>query len=284
MNIDRVSMKDTNQAPIYDSARQGTAAWDELQAIIKYRYLIVQFVRRDILTRYKRSSLGVAWTMLNPLGTMLILTLVFSRAFGGSQEGYAAYVLSGLIAWNFFAQSTNAAMLHLVWGGSLLRKIYIPRTSFAVSALGTGLINLLLSLIPLVIVMLIIRVPIRWTIIFIPIPILFLAMFALGIGLLVSAMAMYYADVAEMYQIGLTAWMYLSPVIWSPEILPELYRSWIIRLNPMYYLIELFRMPIYYGEVPDLSLVLISAGIATFTLFVGWMYFTGRSDEFAYRV
>ena len=87
-------MKDTNQAPIYDSARQGTAAWDELQAIIKYRYLIVQFVRRDILTRYKRSSLGVAWTMLNPLGTMLILTLVFSRAFGGSQEGYAAYVLS----------------------------------------------------------------------------------------------------------------------------------------------------------------------------------------------
>jgi ABC-2 type transport system permease protein len=263
-------MKDSNQAPIYDSARQGTAAWDELQAIIKYRYLIVQFVRRDILTRYKRSSLGVAWTMLNPLGTMLILTLVFSRAFGGSQEGYAAYVL--------------AAMLHLVWGGSLLRKIYIPRTSFAVSALGTGLINLLLSLIPLVIVMLIIRVPIRWTIIFIPIPILFLAMFALGIGLLVSAMAMYYADVAEMYQIGLTAWMYLSPVIWSPEILPELYRSWIIRLNPMYYLIELFRMPIYYGEVPDLSLVLISAGIATFTLFVGWMYFTGRSDEFAYRV
>jgi ABC-2 type transport system permease protein len=277
-------MKNTAQVPVYDSAHQGTAAWEELLAIFKYRYLIVQFVRRDILTRYKRSSLGVAWTMLNPLGTMLILTIVFSRAFGGSQEGYAAYVLSGLIAWNFFAQTTNAAMLHLVWGGSLLRKIYIPRTSFAVSALGTGLINLLFSLIPLVIVMLIIRVPIRWTIIFMPIPILFLTMFALGIGLLISAMAMYYADVAEMYQIALTAWMYLTPVIYSPEILPEAYRIWIIRLNPMYYLIELFRTPIYYGEVPELSLVLISGGIAVFTLFVGWMYFTGRSDEFAYRV
>ena len=97
-------------------------------------------------------------------------------------------------------------------------------------------------------------------------------------------MAIYYADIAEMYQITLTAWMYLTPVIYSPEILPEIYRLWIIRLNPMYYLIELFRMPIYYGQVPDLSLVLISAGIALFTLFAGWMFFTSKSDEFAYRV
>jgi len=272
------------QVPIYDSDRQGSAAVEEFWAILEYRYLIVQFVRRDILTRYKRSALGVAWTMLNPLGTMLILTLVFSRAFGGSQEGYAAYVLSGLIAWNFFAQSTTAATLHLVWGGSLLKKIYIPRTSFAVSATGTGLINLLLSLIPLVIVMLIIRVPIRWTVILLPIPILFLGMFALGVGLFISTMAIYYADIAEMYQIFLTAWFYLTPVIWSPEILPELYGLWITRLNPMFYLVELFRVPVYYGQVPDLQLLLISGAIAVFTLFFGWMFFTSKSDEFAYRV
>lgn len=277
-------MKNATQIPVYDSASQGSPAIEELLSLLKYRYLIVQLVRRDILTRYKRSALGVAWTMLNPLGTMLILTIVFSQAFGGSQQGYAAYVLSGLIAWNFFAQSTNAATLHLVWGGSLLKKIYIPRTSFAVSATGTGLINLLLSLIPLVLVMLIIRVPIRWTIVFLPIPILFLTMFALGIGLLVSTMAIYYADIAEMYQILLTAWMYLSPVIYSPEILPEAYRQWITLLNPMYYLIELFRMPIYYGQVPDIGLLLISAGISILTLILGWIFFTSKSDEFAYRV
>lgn len=277
-------MDKTNQVPIYDSDRQGSAALEELRAIFNYRYLVVQFVRRDILTRYKRSVLGVAWTMLNPLGTMLILTIVFSQAFGGSQEGYAAYVLSGLIAWNFFAQSSNAATLHLVWGGSLLKKIYIPRTSFAVSATGTGLINILFSLIPLLIVMLITGVPIRWTIILLPIPILFLAMFALGVGLLISTMAIFYADIAEMFQIALTAWMYLTPIIYSPEILPEVYRFWITRLNPMFYLVELFRMPIYYGKVPDLSLVLIAGGISIVTLFAGWIYFTGKSDEFAYRV
>jgi ABC-2 type transport system permease protein len=277
-------MEKVKSIPIYDSARQGSPAIEELRAVFSYRYLIVQLVRRDILTRYKRSALGVAWTMLNPLGTMLILTIVFSQAFGGSQQGYAAYVLSGLIAWNFFAQSTNAATLHLVWGGSLLKKIYIPRTSFAISATGTGLINLLLSLIPLVLVMLIIQVPIRWTIVLLPIPILFLAMFALGVGLIISTMAIYYADIAEMYQILLTAWMYLSPVIYSPEILPEAYRYWIVRLNPMFYLIELFRMPVYYGKVPGIDLLLISAGIACITLFAGWMFFTSKSDEFAYRV
>ena len=277
-------MDKSSQVPIYDSDRQGSAALEEFWAILNYRYLIVQLVRRDILTRYKRSALGVAWTMLNPLGTMLILTLVFSRAFGGSQEGYAAYVLSGLIAWNFFAQSTTAATVHLVWGGSLLKKIYIPRTSFAVSAIGTGLINLLLSLIPLVIVMLIVGVPIRWTAILLPIPILFLTMFALGVGLIISGMAIFYADVAEMFQVTLTAWMYLTPVIWSPEILPELYGLWITRLNPMFYLVELFRMPIYYGQVPDLGLVLITGTISILTLFIGWMFFTSRSDEFAYRV
>jgi ABC-2 type transport system permease protein len=277
-------MDKSSPVPIYDSDRQGSAALEEFWAILNYRYLIVQLVRRDILTRYKRSALGVAWTMLNPLGTMLILTLVFSRAFGGSQEGYAAYVLSGLIAWNFFAQSTTAATVHLVWGGSLLKKIYIPRTSFAVSAIGTGLINLLLSLIPLVIVMLIVGVPIRWTAILLPIPILFLTMFALGVGLIISGMAIFYADVAEMFQVTLTAWMYLTPVIWSPEILPELYGLWITRLNPMFYLVELFRMPIYYGQVPDLRLVLITGTISIITLFIGWMFFTSRSDEFAYRV
>jgi ABC-type polysaccharide/polyol phosphate export permease len=277
-------MNKAAQKAFYDSASQGMPALEELEAILSYRHLVLQFVRRDLLTRYKRSVLGVAWTMLNPLGTMLILTLVFSHAFGVSQEGYAAYVLSGLIAWNFFAQATNAATLHLVWGGSLLRRIYIPRTAFAVSATGTGLVNLILSLIPLVIVMLITGIELEWTILLLPIPILFLAMFALGIGLLVSALAVFFADIAEMYQIALTAWFYISPVIWTEEILPEAYSFWILRLNPMAYLINLFRAPIYEGRVPEFSEFLISGMIALVTLIVGWFFFTSKSDEFAYRV
>jgi ABC-type polysaccharide/polyol phosphate export permease len=268
---------------IYDSTRRRFPALEELIEILNYRNLVVQLVRRDLTTRYKRSVLGVAWTMLNPLGTMLILTIVFANAFGSGPE-YATYVLSGLIAWNFFAQTTNAAMLHLVWGEGLLKRIYIPRTVFSVSAAGTGLVNLALALVPLVLVMLVTGVPIRPSMLYLPVAVLFLACFALGLGLLISTIAVYFADVADMYAILLTAWLYLSPVIYPPEILPPAIQPWIETLNPMYTLIMNFRIPIYDGVLPPASMILTAALIAFTTLIVGWIFFTSRADEFAYRL
>ena len=277
-------MQKKNQEIIYDSARRGNPAWEEIKEVLKYRHLLVQLVRRDILTRYKRSVLGVAWTMLNPLGIMIILTIVFSQVFARGIPSYPAFVLSGLMVWNFFSQTTNAATLHLVWGGSLMKRIYIPKTIFALSATGTGLVNLVLSLVPLLLVMVATKVPVRWTIIFLPIPILFLIMFTLGVGMFVSAIAIYFTDVAEMYKIVLTAWMYLSPVIYSPNILPEVYRVWIVRLNPMYHLIMFFRMPLYDGVIPSMHTILLNGAIAGVTFLIGWILFTMRSHEFAYRV
>lgn len=270
---------------VYDSAERHSAALEELKEAFRYRNLIFQLVRRDILTRYKRSVLGVAWTMLNPLGTMLILTIVFSHAFGGAEaKAFPAYVLSGLMAWNFFAQTTNAAMVHLVWGGNLLKRIYVPRTVFALSATGTGLFNLVLSILPLAIVMLFIGVPIRPSVVLLPIPMLFLAMFALGLGLLISTIAIYFADVAEMYAVILTAWMYLSPIIYPMEIIPASLRAWIVVVNPLYHLITLFRAPIYEGRVPSLAEFLISGTISVGMLLIGWFVFSRKADEFAYRV
>jgi ABC-2 type transport system permease protein len=276
-------MNRAESIPVYDSASRRIPALEELQEILRYRNLLVQLVRRDILTRYKRSVLGVAWTMLNPLGTMIVLTIAFSSVFGGTRA-YAAYVLSGLIVWTFFSLTTNAAIVNLVWGGSLLRRIYIPPTSFAISAIGTGLVNMVLSIIPLLIVMVATKVPVKVTFLFLPIPMIILAVFSLGLGLLISAVAIYFADVAEMYQVALTAWMYLTPIIYPETIIPSAYRIWIIRLNPMYHLVKLFRAPIYDGRIPTLSEFLISTGIAVVTLIIGWFIFTRRADEFAYRV
>jgi ABC-2 type transport system permease protein len=269
---------------IYDSSQKKSTAIEELVEIIRYRNLVAQFVRRDILTRYKRSVLGIAWTMLTPLGTMLVLTIVFSRAFGMNEKGYAAYILSGLMAWTFFSQTTHAASVHLVWGGSLLNRIYVPRTVFAVSATGTGLVNLTISLIPLILVTLLVGIPLTPAALLLPIPMLFLAMFALGLGLIISAIAIYFADVTEMYQVILTAWLYLSPVIWTEEQLPANWAPLVVRLNPMYYLITLFRIPIYEGRVPTFQEFGIAGLIAVVTLVLGWLIFSKRADEFAYRV
>jgi len=268
--------------PVYDSAANASPALTEIQELKHYRYLLKQLVRRDIVARYKRSFLGVAWTMLNPLGTMLIMTFVFSNLFK-SVQSYPVYILSGLIAWNFFAQGTNAAMSGLVWGGSLMQRIYLPRTIFGVSAIGTALVNLLLSIIPLLLVMVITQTTIHLTFLFLPISILLLTAFALGFGLLLSALAIFFPDVAEMYQILLMAWMYLTPVIYPEEIIPAQFMT-IYRINPMYWMLKMFRMPVYEGVIPTLQDLWPALAWSVGMLIVGWLFFTSRSDEYAYRV
>jgi ABC-type polysaccharide/polyol phosphate export permease len=245
----------------------------------------LQLVRRDILTRYKRSFLGVAWTMLNPLGMMLVWTIAFSHFFrAGDLPSYPAYVLNGLLAWNFFSQTTTASMVNLVWGGGLLNRIYIPRTAFAVAAMGTGLVNITLSMVPLIGVMLVTGVKIHLSILFTPISVLILVGFALGIGLLISTLAVYFPDIAEMYQILLMAWMFLTPVMYPVTILPEAYRFYLTTLNPMYHMILLFRIPIYFGRLPNAPELLIPLGLSLFFLTLGWLVFTKKSDEFSYRI
>ncbi len=270
---------------VYDSTRRGSVVFEELREIFNYRYLILQLVRRDILTRYKRSFLGVAWTMLNPLGMMLVWTIAFSQFFKSADlPSYPAFVLNGLLAWTFFSQTTTASMVSLVWGGSLLNRIYIPRTSFAIAAMGTGLVNIGLSMVPLIIVMLATRLTLHWTLLFVPISVLILAGFALGVGLLLSTLAVYFPDIADMYQIVLTAWMFLTPVMYPETILPAAYRSIITTLNPMYHMVKLFRLPLYYGRLPTLMELLIPLLLSVVALTVGWLVFTKKSDEFAYRI
>ena len=270
---------------LYDSALNRWRAVEELREIFRYRYLILQLVRRDVLTRYKRSVLGIAWTMLNPLGTMVILSLVFAYAFGAGRD-YPAYILSGLVAWLFFSQSTNGAVNHLIWGEGLVKRIYVPRTAFALAAVGGGLVNMVLSLVPLLLVMLVTGVPLRWTLLLLPLPVFFLFLFALGVALLISTMAVYFADIAEIYPVLLLAWMYLSPILYPKEYLnnfPEI-GVWIARLNPMYHLINLFRALVYEGVLPDASQVLVTGIIALVTVLLGWLFFTSRADELAYRL
>lgn len=267
---------------IYDSAKRGPVALEELRGIWQYRDLIYQLVRRDVVTRYKRSVLGIAWTMLQPLGMMIIFSLVFSQLFHGV-KGYPTYVLSGLIAWTFFSQTTSAAINQMVWGGTLLRRIYLPRTSFAVSAIGTGLVNLAFSLVPLILIILFTGGHIGWSALFVPIAMILIASFALGTGLLLSTLAVYFPDVAEMYQIILLAWMYLTPIIYPKDIIPEAYRSWLLNLNPMYYLIQIFRQPLYDGVLPSWGTVLVGAGISVTVLVLGWFVFSSKADKFAYN-
>lgn len=267
---------------VYDSAQHHLIPLLEVKEAWRYRDLILFLVRRDITARYKRSVLGIAWTMLNPLGMMIVLSIVFSQIFRSTTAGYPAYVLSGLIAWTFFSQTSSSAINALVWGGDLLQRIYIPRSTFAISAMGTGLVNWTLSLVPLFAVMLVLGIPLSPTLLLFPLAMLLMALFSLGIGLLISTIGIYFADVVEMYAIVLLAWMYLTPIIYPLNILPKTVQGW-LQLNPMVHLVTLFRNLVFDGKIPTLETWLISTGIAVVTFLIGWLIFTEKSNEFAYR-
>ncbi len=271
----------TSETVIYDSAKRGSTALEELRAVFQYHDFINQLIQRDIVARYKRSILGIAWTMLQPLGMMLVISIVFSQIFDRI-EGYSVYLLSGLIAFTFFSQTTSAIIRQTVWGNPLLEKIYIPKTTFALSAIGTGLVNIAFSLIPMVIIMVIANIPIRWSLLFLPVSMLLLAAFALGIGLFVSTLAVFFPDVSEMFEILVRAWWYLTPIIYPVDRIPVHLQKWFM-LNPMYYYVQLFRLPIYEGVFPPITTLIISVVFALFTLVAGWLLFSSKSDEFSYR-
>jgi ABC-type polysaccharide/polyol phosphate export permease len=267
----------------YDSARVGTPALYELGELWRYRDLLRLLVINSIKTRYKRSALGVVWTLLNPLLNTLVLTIAFSALLRFEVANYTVYLLVGLLVWNFFSQTTTHAMNTLVWGGGLLKRIYVPRTIFAVSVLGNGLVNFGLSLIPLTLIMLVMRHTFSWSLLLLPLALLLLAMFTLGVTLLISTVAVFFVDVVDMYGVILSAWFYLTPVIYPVDIVPEQFAIF-VRLNPMYYVVDLFRQIIFVGVVPSPEAWLISASLGVSALLVGWLVFTQKSDEFAYRI
>ena len=145
------------------------------------------------------------------------------------------------------------------------------------------MVNILLALIPLLVVNVITGVPITPAFLFVPVPLLLLACFSLGLGLLLSTSAVYFPDVAEMYQIVLSAWFYLTPIIYPVEALPEQLQFW-IRLNPMYQLLNLFRLSVYYGRFPTWEQLWPSLFISLLTLILGWVIFSRKSNEFGYRI
>jgi ABC-type polysaccharide/polyol phosphate export permease len=264
----------------YDSADRPTPFVEEFLSLVQYRELIVQLVSRSVKTRYKRSFLGVAWTMVNPLLTMAVLTLVFSGLFRFPAENYALYVLSGLLLWNFFAQSTTAAMGDLIWSGGLIGRVYFPKSVFPIAAVGTGLFNLLLALVPYLIIAFILGAKISISILFLPIPILIATLFTLGVAMVLSSMVVFFADILPMFEIILTAWLYLTPIIYPIELVPAPIQN-LLRINPLFPILEAFRAPLYEGKLPDLSTLVYASSVAFVALLLGWWMFTRKSREFA---
>jgi len=256
---------------------------DLIKEVLRYRELIWALALKDLRVRYKRSFLGFLWALLNPLLTMMILTIVFSTVMRIPVDHYAIFLLSVLLPWTFFTQALSYAVESVVANGDLLKKVFIGKSVFPVAAVLANLINFSLSMIPLVILVLVLRFPFHWTWLYLPVPLLALIGFTLGCGFFCAAANVFFRDVAHVIQIVLSAWFYASPIIYSLDFVPRRYYL-LFRLNPMVYILNGFRLGIYYGRLPSLASVAMSLTCGIVFLMAGYAFFRRYEDTFVYYV
>ena len=210
-----------------------------IKNITKYRGLLFELISRDVKLKYRRSVLGMFWTLLNPLLMMIVQYIVFSTLFRFDVPNYPVYLLTGQIMFTFFSEATNLSMNSILSNSSLIRKVYIPKYIFPISKTLFSLVNFFFSLIALIIVLIITHSHITATVLLFPIPIILLLLFGLGVGLFLAAVTVYFRDVMYIYGIILLAWTYFTPIFYPIKILGEF--QWLEYFNPMYCYIEYFR-------------------------------------------
>lgn len=248
-----------------------------------YRELIWALALKELKIRYKRSVLGFLWALLNPALLMLVLTLVFSTLFSFPIPHYAIFLLSVLLPWTFFSQSLSYAVESIVGNGDLIKKVRIAKLVFPMAAIVSNLINLVLSLIPLALLVLLMRHPFYWTWLYLPVPLLALTIFTMGLTFFFAVANVYYRDVAHILQIVLSAWFYVTPIIYSLDFIPAQHR-WIFKLNPIIYVINGFRLSVYYGLLPKAPSIIASFVCAFISLFIGFAIFRRYQDDFVFYV
>jgi lipopolysaccharide transport system permease protein len=267
----------------YDSDKRPHPFVDEFVQLFRYRDLIVIMIGNILKNRYKRSMLGIFWMLLNPLLQTIVLAVAFGTLFKSSLPNYPVYLLSGLLAWSFITQTTQYAMNMMVSGSGLLKRIYIPRATYVVAVVGNGLVNFIVSILPLILTILVFNHPISTSWFFLPFSIIILLIFTFGFALLLSTASVFFNDSMDIYQILVQALFFMTPIMYPSSVLPNELMRW-MAFNPFFMLIELFRMPIYAHTIPGTSLVASAAALALVTLLTGWAVFTSRADQLAYRL
>lgn len=254
-----------------------------IQNFIKFRPLLSELVARDIKIKYRRSVLGVMWTLLNPLCMMIILSVVFSNLFKFDVENFPLYILSGQVIFNFYADATTNAMSAITGSAALIKKVYVPKYLFVLSRIFSSFINLMASFTALLLVMAATRAELHWTVIFAVIPLFMLGVFSLGIGLLLAALTVKFRDIMHLYSVFITALMYLTPVIYPMSILPGAVKV-IVLMNPLTGMLTMFRNVMFNNAVPSLASIFIGLAEAAAALALGLYVFYKNQDEFILNI
>ncbi len=249
----------------------------------QYLFTISQMAGRELKRKYARSYLGVLWSILNPLMSMAVLTMIFSTMFKGSIENYPLYHLTGLIIWQFFSGASTTGMSALADNRNMLIKVKFNKQGFVLARVLAALVNLGYTGIAYLLILIVFRVKPTFYMLFIIPDIICVYFFTVGICSLLSIIYVFFGDIKYLYQVFLTLWMYMSAIFYPVDRLPE-YARRIVELNPIYAYVKIARDIMMYGKMPDMKSCLIGL-IAAMVLFViGEIVFTRKQNDIMSKI
>ena len=273
----------TERMQVTTIAKHGQELW-------RYRELIRNLVVSSLKSRYKNSALGFVWSLLNPLGMMLVFTIVFGFLMPDVRvEKYPLFVLTGLLPWNFFSASINAGLYSVVGSANLVKKVYFPREVLPIASVLSQLVNFLLAFSILFAALLIFQAdfsPWLWTL---PFVILIQTVFTTGVVLVLSTLNVFYRDTAMITEVVMLAWFFLTPVVYSLALLPNTIQVLGVTIplqrlvyifNPMASLIAIYRDLLYWGYRTDIDFFVRTAVTALIVFAFGYWFFLRYSERF----
>lgn len=245
----------------------------------KYSGLIGHLAKNQVSLKYRKSYLGMLWSLLNPLLTMIILTMVFSTIFDRQIENFPIYLMCGKLIFDFNSECTNTSLNSVVNNSSLIKKIYIPKYAFPLSSALASLVNMIFSLLALIVVMIFTRLPFQPAMLMFWLPLGYVFMFSTGLGLILASLNVFFRDIKHLYKVLTTLWMYMTPLFYPIEAMSDVVKQ-IIQFNPLYHYIKLFRGMFLYGTLPTLEENIICFSIGAVTIIVGAVIMKLTQDRF----
>ena len=247
---------------------------------LKYRFLLWELVKKDIKLKYRKSYLGILWTLIEPLMTMIVLTIVFGTLFGNEDKQFPVYVLTGRLMYSFFNNATKASMKSIRSNSAMIKKVYVPKYIYPLSSTLSSYITFLISLIILVGVSLVLKVPVtKYTLLAI-IPLFILLVMSFGVGMLLATMSVFFRDLEYLWNVALMLIMYTCAIFYPTERLVKTGYGWILEINPLYSIIVNFRNCVIYGQPLDERALGISLIFSVVILVIGVFAFYKKQDKF----
>jgi ABC-type polysaccharide/polyol phosphate export permease len=249
----------------------------------QFRLVYSHLVRQYVSLRYRRTVLGFLWTLINPLLTMAVTAFVFSLMMRMPLRSFAVFLFSGLIPWTLFSGCMVQGGQTLIENEALIKKIYVPRQTLVFARCTSLLIDAVLSFVCLFAIALVLGAHLGSALLVLPVAFVLTFVFSCGIAIVMALTSVFLRDTQQILTILLQAGYFLTPIIYPISIVPESYRPWLLA-NPMYYFVELFRLPIYEGIVPSAQTFLITTGCALASALFGMLVFRRYDNEVIFRL